>query len=79
MVPSQYHDARLDHLQAQSGKVYILMSGRAGATSRGKRGADLIDSPSNLVMAVKTTVRAGMFRPMAKVSVAKSTCTELAH
>ena len=36
--------------------------------------ADLIDSPSNLVMAVKTTVRAGMFRHMAKVSVAKRTC-----
>ena len=34
-----------------------------------------MDSPSNLVMAVKTTVRAGMLRPMAKVSVAKSTCT----
>ena len=38
-----------------------------------------MDSPSNLVMDVKTTVRAGMFRPMAKVSVAKSTCTKLAH
>ena len=41
--------------------------------------ANLMDSPSNLVMAVKTTVRAGMFRPMAKVSVAKSTCAVLAH
>lgn len=53
------------------------MSGRAEGTSRGAWGADLMDSPSNLVMAVKTTVRAGMFRPMAKVSVAKSTCTTL--
>lgn len=39
----------------------------------------LIDSPSNLFIAVKTTVRAGMLRPIANVSVAKSTCSVMAH
>jgi hypothetical protein len=31
-------------------------------------------SPSHLVMAVNTTVRAGMFSPIANVSVANSAC-----
>ena len=38
-------------------------------------GWHLVPSPSNLLMAVKTTVRAGMLRPMAKVSVAKRACS----
>lgn len=39
----------------------------------------LIPSPSNLFIAVKTTVRAGILRPMAKVSVANSTCRDSLH
>lgn len=37
--------------------------------------ACLLDSPSHLRMLVKTQVVAGMFRPMAKVSVANKHCT----
>ena len=35
--------------------------------------------PSYLRAFVKTTVLAGMFRPVEKVSVAKSTCTQRLH
>ena len=38
--------------------------------------AHLLDSPSHLRMLVKTQVVAGMFSPIAKVSVAKRHCTK---
>lgn len=42
-------------------------------------GACLLDSPSHLRMLVKTQVVAGMFSPMAKVSVANRHCSPHTH
>lgn len=41
--------------------------------------ACLLDSPSHLRMLVKTQVVAGMFSPMAKVSVANRHCSPHTH